>query len=82
MDYYVYVIGSSKKYKLKTYVGWTTNLKNRLFKHNIGKGAKATRGREWKIIYFEKLKSKRGAMKREYFLKKNKKLREKFRTRI
>ena len=41
MDYYVYVIGSSKKYKLKTYVGWTTNLKNRLFKHNIGKGAKA-----------------------------------------
>ena len=30
------------------------NLKRRLILHNKGKGAKSTRGRNWKIIYKEK----------------------------
>jgi len=53
-----------------------------LLKHNIGRDAKATRGRKWKIIYFEQFKSKREAMRRDYFLKKDKKLRETLRNKI
>ena len=35
----------------KTYVGYTTDVISRLKKHNSSKGAKATRGYKWKIIY-------------------------------
>ena len=35
----------------KTYVGYTNNLNQRLKKHNLGVGAKSTRGYKWKIIY-------------------------------
>jgi len=62
--------------KAVTYVGWTNNLKKRLKTHNSGKGAKFTRGRKWNVIYYEVLKSKKQAMKREYHIKQNKKLRE------
>ena len=61
----------------KTYVGFTTNYKKRLLKHNSGKGAKFTRGRKWKLIYREKYKTKRKAMSREYYIKKNRKFRNK-----
>ena len=54
MTYFVYLIGSYKKLKLTTYVGYTNNLKKRLDLHNKGKGAKFTRGRKWKLIYKEK----------------------------
>ena len=61
--------------KSVTYVGYTNDLSKRLFLHNSGKGAKFTRGRKWKLIYFEVLKSKNLALKRESELKKDKKLR-------
>jgi|TARA_B100002003_G_scaffold15497_1_gene12912 putative endonuclease len=60
-----------------TYVGHTKDLKNRLKLHNAGKGAKFTRGRKWTLIYEEKLKSKKMAISREYFVKNNKKIRKK-----
>ena len=60
----------------ETYIGWTLNLNKRLLMHNSGKGAKFTRGKKWKVIYSETYSSKKKAMKREYFLKKNKKLRK------
>ena len=56
-------------------MGYTSNLKNRLEKHNTSKGAKFTRGRLWKLIYKKKYISKSLAMKEEYLLKKNFKLR-------
>ena len=58
-----------------TYVGYTINLKNRISLHNSGKGAKFTRGRKWKLIYKEKFSSKNKAISREYYIKKNRKLR-------
>ena len=58
-----------------TYVGYTKNLKNRISLHNSGKGAKFTRGRKWKLIYKEKYSSKIKAISREYYIKKNRKLR-------
>jgi putative endonuclease len=62
-------------FKKKTYIGYTINLKNRLNKHNISKGAKATKGYKWKIIYKKKFNSRSKAMSYEYFLKKDRKKR-------
>ncbi len=61
--------------KSKTYVGYTINYKTRLAKHNLGKGAKSTRGYEWILIYKKFFKSKSKALKFEYELKKNRKKR-------
>ena len=44
--------------------------------HNIGKGAKFTKGRSWNLIYFKRYKKKSTALKEEYRLKKNYKLRK------
>ena len=74
--FYIYVLKSLRGKKV-TYVGYTKNLKNRLKLHNEGKGAKFTRGRKWKLIYREKYKTKRKAMSREYYIKKNRKFRNK-----
>ena len=75
MSYFVYVISNKKKSKLTTYVGYTNNLKNRLNLHNKGKGAKFTRGRNWRIIYSEKYDTKNEAISREYYIKKNRRFR-------
>ena len=72
MRYYVYLIGSLKNSKVKTYVGYTNNIKKRLTLHNTGKGAKSTRGRRWHLLYYQKYNSKKRAMTEEYKLKKNK----------
>ena len=76
MTYYVYVLKNTNKTKLITYVGYTNNLKKRLNLHNNGLGAKFTRGRNWKIIYFEKYNTKKEAISREYYIKKNRKIRD------
>jgi putative endonuclease len=65
-----------------TYVGYTKNLKNRISLHNSGKGAKFTRGRKWKLIYKEKYSSKIKAISREYYIKKNKKLRNQIKNKF
>ncbi len=63
-----------------TYVGYTNNLKKRVDLHNSGKGAKFTRGRKWVLIYKEKIKSKKEAISREYYIKKNRSLRNKLKN--
>ena len=73
------MLKSTKNGKTKTYVGYTINLKNRLTKHNSGKGAKSTRGRKWKIIFKKKYPSRNSALKAEYLLKKNSLIRKKIR---
>ena len=77
MSFYVYLIITKVKNKTISYVGYTNNLKNRIILHNKGKGAKFTKGRKWKLIYFKKYISKKSAMREEYLLKKNYKLRKK-----
>ena len=74
--YYVYML-KSKSVKPVTYVGYTNNLKKRISLHNSNKGAKFTRGRKWMLIYKEKFKSKKEAISREYYIKKNRRLRKK-----
>ena len=75
MTYFVYLLGNYKGKKLITYVGYTNNLKKRLHLHNSGKGAKFTKGRTWKLIYYEKYRSSKEAINRECYIKKNRKFR-------
>ena len=75
--YFVYLIVSKNKKRTISYVGYTNNLKKRLVLHNSSKGAKFTRGKKWKLLYFKKYDKKRIAMKEEYKLKKNYILRNK-----
>ena len=75
MTYFVYLLGNYKKSRLITYVGYTNNLKKRLNLHNTGRGAKFTKGRTWKLLYYEKHLTKKGAILRENYIKKNRKLR-------
>jgi len=75
MTYFVYLIGCKKRHKLTTYVGYTNNLIKRINLHNVGKGAKFTRGRKWKLFYYEKFSSKKEAISRECYIKKNRQLR-------
>ena len=63
-----------------TYVGYTNDLKKRINLHNNNKGAKFTRGRKWKLIFKEKLNSKKEAISREYYIKKNRTLRNKIKN--
>ncbi len=77
MAYYVYLIVSKVKNRTISYVGYTNNIYKRINLHNNSKGAKFTRGKKWKLIYYETFKSKKKAMKQEYKLKKNYKLRKK-----
>ena len=79
MHYYVYML-ISKSSKPVSYIGYTNNLKKRIKLHNSGKGAKFTRGRKWKLIYKEKFRSKSKAISREYYIKKNKTLRNKLKN--
>ena len=79
MGYCVYMLKSLGK-KPVTYVGYTKNLSNRIRLHNSGKGAKFTRGRKWRVIYKEKLSSKTKAISREYYIKKNRTLRNKIKN--
>ena len=79
MSFYVYML-KSITIKPITYVGYTKDLKKRLYLHNLGKGAKFTRGRKWKLIYKEAFKSKSKAISREYYIKKNRSFRKKIKN--
>ena len=79
MIYHVYMHKSLGKHPV-TYVGYTNNLKKRIALHNSSKGAKFTRGRKWKLIYKEKLNSKKEAISREYYIKNNRTLRNKIKN--
>ncbi len=75
--YFVYLLVSKNKNRTISYVGYTSNISKRLKLHNKSKGAKFTRGRKWKLAYYKKYDNKNLAMKEEYKLKKNYKLRSK-----
>ncbi len=81
MNYHVYMLISLSR-KPITYVGYTNNLKKRINLHNMSKGAKFTRGRKWKLIYKEKISSKKEAISREYYIKKNRTFRNNIKKRF
>jgi putative endonuclease len=71
MDAYVYVLGSEHAGVKRSYVGWTTDLGQRLARHNAGTGAKSTRGRVWFLLYAERYQTRSQAMSREWHLKRD-----------
>ncbi len=82
MAYFVYMLLTKHRGKFISYVGYTNNLKNRLSLHNSSKGAKFTKGKKWEIIYSKKYLNKSKAMKDEYKLKKDYKLRNKIKRKF
>ena len=77
MPSFVYVLAArNPDGRTLTYVGWTLDLERRLSEHNDGRaGAKTTRGRVWTLIYAEKHRTRKGAMRREFVLKNDRKFR-------
>ena len=76
MPSFVYILAARKPDgRTITYVGWTLDLERRLAEHNgappskKSRGAKSTRGRTWALVYAEKHRTRKGAMRREYALK-------------
>ena len=77
MNYYVYLLLTKSGKNHISYVGYTSNLIERLKKHNSSRGAKFTKGKKWRIIYSKKYNSKSIALREEYKLKKDHKKRKK-----
>tara|TARA_B100001179_G_C18491348_1_gene360068 strand:- start:582 stop:833 length:252 start_codon:yes stop_codon:yes gene_type:complete len=69
------MLKSVKDNSTKTYIGYSSNVFKRLALHNSNKGARSTKGRIWRVIFKKKFITKSLALKYEYFLKKNRKLR-------
>ncbi|MBC2579922.1 GIY-YIG nuclease family protein [Clostridium sp. DJ247] len=65
---YVYIVKCSDG---TLYTGYTNDLDRRIATHNNGKGAKYTRNRlPVELVYYEEYSTKSEAMKREYYIKK------------
>ena len=73
---FVYVLGCRGKDRTLTYVGWTTDVARRLAQHNAGIGARSTRGRVWVLLHTETYRTRRQAMSREWYLKRDRKFRK------
>jgi putative endonuclease len=68
--FYVYILRCSDD---TLYTGYTNDLEERIKTHNLGKGAKYTRGRiPVKLEYYEEFENKSDALKRESKIKKYK----------
>jgi len=68
--YYVYVLKSQMDGKL--YIGYTTNLKNRLQKHQYGEVLSTSPRRPFELIFYEGYKTMEDAKRREGYLKTSK----------
>ena len=65
--YYVYIVKCSDG---TLYTGYTTEIERRIEEHNLGQGARYTRGRTpVTLMHHETFSSKSKAMKREYAIK-------------
>lgn len=76
MHCFVYMLGTVDRNGHRTYVGWTLDLDRRLAQHNSGKGARSTRGRIWILLHTERFATRREAMSREWYLKRDRPFRK------
>ncbi len=66
--YYTYILECADG---TYYTGYTNDIEKRVKTHNLGKGAKYTRGRTpVKVVYYEEYETMSEAMKRECSIKK------------
>ncbi len=67
MNFIVYILESQKDGSY--YIGFTSDLKQRLEYHNAGKSRYTSGKLPWKVVYTESFTTRSDAMKRERFLK-------------
>ena len=67
MHYVVYVLGNARD--SSWYIGFTTNLKERVKAHNSKRSPYTSTRNDWKLIYAELYLNKADALGREKFLK-------------
>lgn len=65
--YYVYILKSLKDESL--YIGYSANLKKRVFDHNNGLSKSTKHKRPYKLIYYEAFLDRVDAKHREIYLK-------------
>ena len=65
--YYVYVLQNVRE-AADMYVGYSSDLKKRVEQHNAGQNT-STRGRKWRVVYYEAYISEAVARNRERRLK-------------
>ena len=66
--YIVYILQSDSD--LSYYIGQTENLENRIQYHNDGMSRYTSKKMPWNVVYFEEYKTRKEAIARERFLKK------------
>jgi putative endonuclease len=66
--YYVYLIRSIQN-SSKTYIGYTTNLKQRLETHNSGGSIHTNKDRPWKLVVFLAFDTQEKAKSFESYIK-------------
>ncbi len=67
MFFYTYILQSIKHQDL--YVGYTTDLKERLKKHNSGSNVSTKSHRPWFLIFYEAYRNEKDAKRREKYFK-------------
>jgi len=65
--FYVYIMRSKKDSSY--YIGYTSNLQERIKRHNQGRSKYTKSKVPWDLIYYEEIQTKREAMKREKLIK-------------
>jgi len=68
--YYTYVLKSQKDKRL--YIGYSSDLRNRLNKHNNGEVESTKHRRPLELIFYEAFKNKKDAQRREKYFKTDK----------
>ena len=68
--YYTYILLSLKDWKF--YIGYSSDLKQRIKDHFCGKNKSTSPRRPFKLIYYEAHLSKKDAMRRERYFKTDK----------
>ena len=72
--YYVYVLQNI--YNLGDYyLGYSNDLKRRLNEHNNGEN-KSSKGKSWRLVYYEAYLSEEYARQREFRLKRNRRMKQ------
>ena len=66
--YYVYFLRSLKD-PTKTYVGYTTNLQQRLETHNSGRSIHTCNAKPWKLVMYLAFESEEKALSFEKYIK-------------
>lgn len=66
--FYVYLLQSESNLN-KRYIGYTTDLKQRVSDHNSGKSKHTSKYTPWKLISYHAFAEKKTAQEFEYYLK-------------